>query len=78
VSDEEMLLRMEVLEEEIAAMRAAGPPGEYPRADQPLVTLVRELAQRADRTFIGVQKGDISITLARSPASSQVATRSAP
>ena len=69
VSDEEMLLRMEVLDQELVAMRAAGPPVEYLSAEQPLVTLLRELAQRTDRTFIHVQKGNISITLGRSPSS---------
>jgi len=65
VSDEEMLLRMEVLDQEIAAMRAAGPPREYLDAEQPLVTLVRELARRADRNFIRVQKNGVTITVSR-------------
>lgn len=69
VSDEEMLLRMEVLDEEIAAMRAAGPPREYLDAEQPLVTLVRELARRTDRNFIQVQKNGVTITLGRGPLS---------
>ena len=67
--DEEMLLRMEVLDEEIAAMRAAGPPRSYEHlsAEQPLVTLVRELAARTDRSFIRFQKNGTTITLSRRP-----------
>jgi oxaloacetate decarboxylase alpha subunit len=68
LSDEEILLRMEVTQEEIAAMRAAGPPKPYLSAEQPIVTLIRELAQRTDRNFIQVQKGHLSVTLARQSA----------
>ena len=63
LSDEEMLLRLEVSEDEIATMRAAGPPAEFPNADWPLVTLIEELAKRTDRSFISVNTGDLSITL---------------
>jgi oxaloacetate decarboxylase alpha subunit len=65
LTDEEMLLRLEVLDQELEAMRTVGPPGEYLTADQPLVTLVRELAQHNERSFISVHKGDLSITLAK-------------
>ncbi len=68
VTDEEMLLRMEVLDQEIAAMRAGGAAGEYPAAEQPLTTLVRELSRRTDRSFVQVRKGRLSITLARGSA----------
>lgn len=66
ISDEEMLLRMEVLDQEIATMRAAGPPKEYLDAEQPLVTLIRGLASRSDRAFVQVQQGDTTVTLAKS------------
>lgn len=67
VSDEEMLLRYEVGDDAIAAMRAAGPPRSYEHlsADRPLVTLVEELARRTDRHYIHVQKGDLQLTLAK-------------
>jgi oxaloacetate decarboxylase alpha subunit len=65
LSDEEMLLQMEVLDQELEAMRAVGPPTPYPNADQPLVTLIQGLAQRTDRNFIQVRKGGLTITLAQ-------------
>jgi oxaloacetate decarboxylase (Na+ extruding) subunit alpha len=67
VSDEEMLLRMECSPEELAAMRAAGPPRSYEHLDAgaPLVTLVEQLTRRVDRHYIHVQKGALSVTLAR-------------
>jgi len=69
VSDEEMLLRFEVGEAEVAAMRAAGPPRAYDAlsATSPLVTLVQELSRRTDRHYIHVQRGDFSLTLAKPP-----------
>jgi oxaloacetate decarboxylase (Na+ extruding) subunit alpha len=67
VSDEEMLLRMECSDAELAALRAAGPPRRYDPLDaaSPLVTLVERLTQRTDRAYIHVQKGDLTLTLAR-------------
>jgi oxaloacetate decarboxylase (Na+ extruding) subunit alpha len=65
VSDEEMLLRFEIGQDEIDLMRAAGPPRPYVSDDPPLMTLVRELAGQSDRKFIHVQKGDTSITLGK-------------
>jgi oxaloacetate decarboxylase alpha subunit len=63
VSDEEMLLRLEVSPDEIAAMRAAAPSTEGLSVTQPLVTLIQELTRRADRSYIHLQKGDLSLTL---------------
>ncbi len=65
LSDEELLLRLEVSDDEIAAMRAAGPPRSYDYldADRPLVSLVRALAKRSDRQYIHLEKGDLSLTL---------------
>jgi oxaloacetate decarboxylase alpha subunit len=70
VSEEEMLLRMECSEAELAAMRAAGPPRRYDTLDatSPLVTLVAQLTQRADRRYVHIAKGDLSLTLAREAA----------
>ncbi|HUZ76766.1 MAG TPA: hypothetical protein VMV93_04185 [Chloroflexota bacterium] len=65
VSDEELLLRYEIGQDEIAAMRAAGPPRPYVTDDLPLVLLLRELADRGDRNFIRIQKEGVSITLGK-------------
>ena len=63
VSDEELLLRWIVSEQEISAMRAAGPPKEYLGACHPFVRLVEELSKRTDCSRIHVQKRGLSITL---------------
>jgi oxaloacetate decarboxylase alpha subunit len=64
-SDEELMLRWLLTEEEIAAMRAAPAPREYAVASHPLVTLVAELAQRKDIAHLEVEKGGVSVTLNR-------------
>ena len=63
VSDEELLLRWLLHEEEIAAMRAAGPIREYVTAINPLVALIEEMAQRTDVSRIHVEKPDFALTL---------------
>lgn len=63
VSDEELLIRYAVSEEEIAAMRAAGPVKAYVDGTQPLVTLLHELSQRANTNRIHIQKNGFSVTL---------------
>ncbi|HZS02764.1 MAG TPA: biotin carboxyl carrier protein [Chloroflexota bacterium] len=70
VSEEEMLLRMECSDAELAALRAAGPPRRYEQldAESPLVGLVAQLTRRADRQYIHVQKGGLALTLARGAA----------
>jgi oxaloacetate decarboxylase alpha subunit len=67
VSEEEMLLRLEASDTEIAAMRAAPAVRVYEPIDatSPLVTLVEQLTRRPDRSYIHLQKGDLSLTLAR-------------
>jgi len=69
VSDEDILLRWMLNEEEIAVMRAAGRPKEYLSAKEPVVTLLEQLANRNDCAQIHVQRGDVSITLERHGAS---------
>ena len=64
-SDEELMLRWLLTQEEIAAMRAAPPPREYATARHPLVTLVAELAARKDIAHIEVEKSGVSVTLTR-------------
>ena len=63
VSDEELLLRWLLHEEEIAAMRAAGPIREYVTAINPLVSLIEEMAQRTDLSRIHVEQPDFALTL---------------
>jgi len=63
VSDEELLLRWLLHEEEISAMRAAGPIREYVTAINPLVSLIEEMAQRTDLDRIHVEKPDFVLTL---------------
>jgi oxaloacetate decarboxylase alpha subunit len=65
VSDEEFLLRWNLEEAEIAAMRAAGAPKEYLSARQPLVGLIDALSKRKNYRQIVVQKGDLLVSLNR-------------
>ncbi|MBI2360392.1 MAG: hypothetical protein HYV04_16075 [Deltaproteobacteria bacterium] len=65
VSDEELLLRYIAGKDEVAAMRAAGPPKEYLNARHPLLTLIGELSQLRDCRHIYVRKGDLSLQLAK-------------
>jgi oxaloacetate decarboxylase (Na+ extruding) subunit alpha len=63
VSDEEVLLRWNLGKDEIATMRAAGPPKEYLTVRQPLVTLIEELSKRSGWKQIHVQKGNMVLSL---------------
>lgn len=64
-SDEELMLRWLLTEEEIAAMRAGPAPEEYRVDRHPLVTLVAELARRKDIAHIEVEKPGVSVMLNR-------------
>jgi hypothetical protein len=70
VSDEEFLLRWNLEESEIAAMRAAGPPKEYLSARQPLVGLIDALSKRKGYRQIVVQKGATVVALNRGTSAS--------
>lgn len=63
ISDDDLLLRYLAGVEEVAAMRAAGPPKEYVSARHPLVTLIRELTTQNQWRSIHVRKGDLSLHL---------------
>src|SRR6516225_10226502 len=65
VSDEELLLRWLLTEEDIAAMRAAGPAKEYVTQRHPLVRLMADLTRRADCKLIQVSKPGFALTLER-------------
>ena len=64
VSDEEMLMRAIMQgDQEIEAMRAAGPARQYLTAGQPLKTLMRELEKHKSVRYIQVQRGSDSLML---------------
>ncbi len=65
ISDEEMVLRWLFGEDDVAAMRAAPPPADYPTGRHPLVSLVRALTERSDCNRIHISKPGLSLTLAR-------------
>jgi len=65
VSDEELILRIYAGTEPVQAMHAAGPPGPYLTAKQPLISLITELSKKKHFSHIAIGKGSLSLTLAR-------------
>jgi len=64
VSDEELLLRYIMKgDQEIAAMRAAGPPRQYFNINMPLVTLLTELGKHKGIRHVQVQRGSESLVI---------------
>ena len=64
VSDEDMLLRAIMQgDQEIEAMRGAGPARQYLGAGQPLKTLMAELEKHKNVRFIQVSRGSDALTL---------------
>ena len=63
LSDDELLMRYVVGNEDVEAMRAAGAPKQYSDTRNPLLTLVRELTQRKDCSQIYVSKNGFSLAL---------------
>jgi oxaloacetate decarboxylase alpha subunit len=63
VSDEELLLRSLVRQEDIEATHAAGPAKEYITEGDPLLSLVEELSRLADTDTIQVSRPGFSLTL---------------
>lgn len=62
--DEEMLLRYIVQDDKaIEAMRAAGPPREYPIASKSVATLIQELIKQRDLSEVWIEKEDFSLRL---------------
>lgn len=70
VDDEEFLLRYIMKSsEEIAAMRAAGPPRQYYDSSQSLLTLVQELSKRPKTRYVHIERNGTSVLLRnRAPA----------
>ena len=64
VSDEEFLLRYIMKgDEEIRAMRAAGPPKRYFNTSMPLLTLIRELGKHRQVRYVRVERGGDSLVI---------------
>ena len=68
VSDEELLLRWLLNKDDIAAMRAAGPPKEYSTARHPLVRLMTELTQQTGCNLIQMSKPGFVLALEKNVA----------
>ena len=67
-SDDDLLLRYIIgNDDDIRAMRAAGPPQEarYASRELPLETLIRELVQRPDLTYFALEGKGVSMALQR-------------
>lgn len=75
ISDDELLLRFIVQEEEIKRMRAAGPIKEYPTGNSSVVALIQELTRQRHLRYVSVKKGAFSLTLS---AKAQVANEALP
>jgi oxaloacetate decarboxylase alpha subunit len=64
ISDDELLLRFMVQEEEIRTMRSmGGPVKEYFTTRNPVIALIHELLALNDSHYIQVEKGDFRLTL---------------
>ena len=64
VSDDEFLLRTIMKgEDEIRAMRAAGPPRQYYYGAAPLVTLLEELGKHRQVRYVRVERGGDSVVV---------------
>jgi oxaloacetate decarboxylase alpha subunit len=64
LSDDELLLRFIVQEEEIRTMRSKGrQTTEYFTSRNPLVALIHDLLMQTDTNYISIQKEDFSLTL---------------
>ena len=62
VSDEEFLLRYIMKgEDEVRAMRAAGPPRQYFNSGMPLLALIQELGKHRQVRYVQVERGSDSL-----------------
>jgi oxaloacetate decarboxylase alpha subunit len=61
--DDELLMRWFTSPQDVAAMRAAGPPCDYANAVRPLSALIDALSRRTDCSSIRVQKPGFTLTL---------------
>jgi oxaloacetate decarboxylase alpha subunit len=68
VSDDEFLLRTIMKgEDEIRAMRAAGPARPYHHGAAPLVTLLEELSKHRQVRYVRVERGSDSLVVRNRP-----------
>ena len=65
VSDEELLLRYFLTRDEIDAMRAAGPPRDYPFDAEPVTRMVEGFTRRADYAHIQVRNEGFALNLSK-------------
>ena len=63
LSDDELLMRYVVGNEDVEALRTAGAPKEYSDSRKPILVLLRDLAQRKDCQQIYIRKDGMSLTL---------------
>ena len=63
VSDDDLLLRFFAGTEEVAAMRAAGPPKSYISVRQPFLALIEELAKKTSYRQIYIRNSRLSLRL---------------
>jgi oxaloacetate decarboxylase alpha subunit len=63
LSDDELLMRYVVGNEDVEAMRTAGAPKQYSDSRKPILALLRELSQRKDCHQISIRKDGMSLTL---------------
>ena len=70
LSSEELLLRYVMKgDQEIKAMRAAGPPRQYHSAASSLATLIQDLKKYSGVRYVQVQRGDTSLILRKRSSS---------
>lgn len=65
ISDDEMLLRLAVDKESIAAMRAAGPRRTYDGGPEPLISLIERLDKSTSCRTVHIETEGLSLTLGR-------------
>jgi oxaloacetate decarboxylase alpha subunit len=65
-SEEELLLLVMCSEEDLNAMKTAGPINtEYSSYGKPLVEFIKEISKKKTHTFISIQREDFSLTLSK-------------
>ena len=63
VSDDELLMRYVVGNEDVEALRTAGAPKEYSDSRKPILALLRDLSRRKDCSQISIRKDGLFLTL---------------
>ncbi len=63
LSDDELLMRYVVGNEDVDALRTAGAPKDYSDSRKPILALLRDLTRRKDCSQISIRKQGLSLTL---------------